>query len=158
MYANRSIQPPADCKFCGGPLPEFRNAGMRFCSERCARESRKLRYAEYNPPREVPLSSSTSGAVSELLVATDLLQRGFAVFRALSPSCPCDLAVLRGPRLARVEVRTGQVTLSGRTIWTRTDRDQCDFYAVVVRSVHGNAITYSPSLEEIFGDETGDPS
>jgi hypothetical protein len=48
------------------------------------------------------------GAIGELIVAADLLKKGYHVFRSCSPSCPCDLAILKDEKLFRVEVKTTQ--------------------------------------------------
>ena len=37
------------------------------------------------------VSPATRGAIAELRVATDLLARGYHVFRSVSPASPCDL-------------------------------------------------------------------
>lgn len=52
------------------------------------------------------ISSSTVGAVGELRVAADLLTKGFEVFRALSPTCSCDLLAMKDGRIIRIECRT----------------------------------------------------
>ena len=41
------------------------------------------------------ITCATIGAISELMVSADLLKKGYEVFRAVSPSCSCDLAILR---------------------------------------------------------------
>jgi hypothetical protein len=51
------------------------------------------------------LAPGTVGAIGELTVASDLLDRGMHVFRALSPSCPFDLIATSVQGTASVEVR-----------------------------------------------------
>ena len=53
------------------------------------------------------LSTATKGAIAELCVATDLMKKGYAVFRALSPNCFCDLVVYKDGISFYIEVRTG---------------------------------------------------
>ena len=53
------------------------------------------------------VSASDSGAAAELMVAADLIDRGFDVFRNLSPNGPIDLVVLAGGKLYRVQVKRG---------------------------------------------------
>ena len=56
-------------------------------------------------------NSGTTGAINELYVASDLMSRGFSVFRSMSPSCTCDLiTMLNDGSLKRVEVKTGHIT------------------------------------------------
>lgn len=88
------------------------------------------------------LPTGTTGAIGELRVAVDLMQRGFEVFRAISPSCSCDLAVLHAGGLLRIEVRTGYKNKSTGKIVTNTPRnpDRYDVHAIVV----GDSVTYIP--------------
>jgi hypothetical protein len=91
------------------------------------------------------LPSGTTGAISELLVSSDLLRRGYAVFRALSPSCSCDLAILKGGRLFRVEVRTAyRHQKTRRLFYPKVDPEKSDIAALVVG---GTEIIYIPELE-----------
>lgn len=53
-----------------------------------------------------PLVASTRGAANELVVAVDLMRRGYDVYRAVSPALACDLVVMRGALAMRVEVRS----------------------------------------------------
>lgn len=39
------------------------------------------------------LMAGAAGAIGELVAATDLMRRGYHVFRAMSPVSPCDLLV-----------------------------------------------------------------
>ena len=50
---------------------------------------------------------------------------------ALSPSCPCDLVLLKDGNVFRVEVTTGHNSSSGRLIWTKKDPRLHDILAVV---------------------------
>ena len=49
----------------------------------------------------------TEGTLGELIVAADLMRRGYQVFRAISPSCDYDLIILKGTHLLKVEVTKG---------------------------------------------------
>lgn len=57
-------------------------------------------------PVKWAIPTGSVGAMNEMLVAADLLRRGYEVFRAVSPCAPCDLLVLSGALLLRVEVRS----------------------------------------------------
>lgn len=48
--------------------------------------------------------SGTQGAINELVVAQDMLRKGFQVFRAVAPCASCDLIAIRGDTILRVEV------------------------------------------------------
>ena len=67
------------CKKCGRDIkPSF-----TFCDE--------CREGAANFNHKLPLSTATVGAISELVVCVDLAKKGYEVFRAISPSCSCDL-------------------------------------------------------------------
>ncbi len=53
------------------------------------------------------------GAVSELVVAADLLARGFDVYRAIAGQCAADLVAVRDGQRHLVEVRSANVTATG---------------------------------------------
>lgn len=80
----------------------------KFCSAYCRNKHYNKVRREYllslgyNPN----LPNGTRGAISELKVCCDLLEKGFEVFRSVSPHCSCDLAILKDGKLVRVEVRS----------------------------------------------------
>ena len=51
------------------------------------------------------VSPGDLGACYELFVAADLIQKGFDVFRNLSPNGPTDLVILKQERLLCVQVK-----------------------------------------------------
>jgi hypothetical protein len=58
---------------------------------------------EAQPP---PASNSTIGALSELLACAWLLNKGYQVFRNVSPNGPYDLVAFKGPEELRIDVKT----------------------------------------------------
>ncbi len=93
------------------------------------------------------LNPSTTGAYHELKVSLDLISKGYEVFRALSPSCSCDLIALKNGKSLRVEVTTGafQALRQGNTLyWAKHDPKKYDLLVVVADS----NIYYMPELEE----------
>ena len=72
----------------------------------------------------------------ELLVAYDLMKKGNHVFRALSNTAPCDLAIVDNGVLKTVEVRTGFKNKSGKLIYQKIGN--ADIWAIVI----GDEITY----------------
>lgn len=129
------------CQKCQGAIPEKRARWKtaRFCSMRCARDWEKAEYRKRNP--RTLLSTGKTGAISELIVAADLLGRGFDVFRAVSQACSCDLAVLREGKLLTIEVRSAKKNSKGGLMYTKA-RINADHIAVVCE----NEITYEPGL------------
>lgn len=85
----------------------------------------------------------------ELLVALDLMRKGYHVFRALSPACPCDLAVVSGGTTYRIEVTSGYRAKNGRVATPADKAKQSHKYDVLAIVVDGEIIyrgTELPSL------------
>lgn len=101
-----------DCKDCGDLISPRR---LKFApdTEVCARCQEKRRYQKTKPRRGQYLSKSQIGAASELMVAADLLSKGYEVFRSVSACGTCDLVILKDDKFSRVEVKTGYETGSG---------------------------------------------
>lgn len=138
------------CLNCGKELPLSKSPNLnikrKYCSYECRQAYARKRYLERNPPILRGKTSATTGAISELRVAVDLLAKGYDVFRALSPSCPCDLAILKDGKLVKMEVRTSFISVSGKpykTIDHRDDTNNIDIYAWVLP----DRIIYEPPLE-----------
>jgi hypothetical protein len=96
------------------------------------------------------VTTGTIGATHELVVSADLLKRGFGVFRALSPSCPCDLILMIDGALFRLEVRTGRRTvMSDRLQFPFSGKDvgRADILAVVEENWN---ITYYDKKQEVI--------
>lgn len=90
------------------------------------------------------LRTGITGAVGELLACVDLARKGFHVFRAVAPSCPCDLlAMAPDGQCWRIEVRTATLTKSGTCCFSIRAADECDVYAVV----SGDTVAWLPSTE-----------
>lgn len=126
------------CASCGKPIPPERvEIGSRTCRKGCF---------VYKRPYGRALPTGTTGAIAELAVAADLMRRGFAVFRALSSHCECDLVVLVNKRSIRVEVRSGYRNLDGVVKCPRQAKDEgrSDVYAIYLHDE--NLITYDPDV------------
>lgn len=145
-------QPPLeitrDCETCGNPIPVERLNRCdwaKTCSPECSKRRGSVLYRQNNPQRR-SLPTGTVGAISELRVAADLLQRGYAVFRALSPSCPCDLAILWDNRLFKMEVKTASRSgfTNKVTYSMSSNRNSYDILAAVLP----DEIVYVPALPE----------
>lgn len=126
---------------CEGCSIEFTtsNPRKRYHSPQC----RAKDYQESRPSQHPNICAGTVGAIGELKVGVDLLSRGFAVFRALSPACFCDLIITKGGQTHSVEVRTGYRLKSGALTYATHSTDKADFFAVVLK----DSIEYVPSLE-----------
>ena len=137
-----------NCQRCGQLIPDRRRRLRAcVCSLTCQKASVRAEYHVLNP-RNRTLSPGTAGALAELAVATDLMAKGYEVFRALSPSCSCDLVVLAGDRIVRVEVKTGYRLKTGKlSCSTKNTAERHDVLAVHVP--HEQSIEYRPGIDEI---------
>src|SRR3990167_7042344 len=87
------------------------------------------------------LKSGTVGAYQELREAADLLSKGYDVFRAVSPSCTCDLIALNSSVAIKVEVRTGHINAKGEPHCPQYSF-RADCFAIALR----DKIVYKPNL------------
>lgn len=89
------------------------------------------------------LNASEIGAWAEMVAASDLLRRGYQVFRAVSPSAPCDFVVVIENRCCRVEVKTAHRKKRGGLMFAQKDFDASkhDVLALVTPDGH---VTYIP--------------
>lgn len=155
LWQERTAANPPKCHTCGKPLVAKYGRGWprKYCSRNC-------RTRAYTQWKRLPFASGTVGTIGELLVSADLLVKGFAVFRALSPNCPCDLAVLEQGQLLRVEVTKGTRARSGKLIYSPHDSKRFDLMAVWCEN---GQIVYMPELEQLrlgagpleYSDEDG---
>lgn len=123
---------------------QHKNANNTYCSTKC----RSKYWNERNGiKRPYPhLNTGTVGAIGELRVCVDLLEKGFEAFRAVSYTCSCDVAVLKDGKLLRIEVRTGYRYKTGQIHFTKNEtKNRCDHYAVVLPE----EIIYVPPLPNI---------
>lgn len=134
------------CKMCGDAISENRRRRRAmFCSKICASGFYKRKWKEKNPRRVYRGRTSHTGAAHELLVSADLMLRGYEIFRALSPDCPCDLAMIRDGKMLRVQVTTGYTSLTGKMSWPFKDPKKHDLLAIVV----GKEIHYIPPIDTL---------
>jgi hypothetical protein len=132
----------ATCKQCKTDF-KCNRPHQVFCNRRCRKQFEKARYRAKFP--EPVLSTGTTGAISELRVAVDLLLKGFEVFRAVSPACSCDLIAMReGKTPIRIEVRPANFQINGRLTFPRSRKDggRQDHFAYVLPE----SIGYEPPL------------
>ena len=118
------------CKWCGNPFKPRPN--KIYCSAACTYKRYKTQHG-----KRYDLPTGTVGTLSELMVSTDLLIKGYEVFRAVSPACSCDLAVLKNHELKTIQVRTGYLDRKGQV--KASKKGIHDVIAIVV---HGDKIYY----------------
>jgi hypothetical protein len=91
------------------------------------------------------LHPSTVGALRELIAASDLMKKGWEVFRSMSPACPCDLIIMSRNVMLRVEVRTGRRKKAGGIFVPK--HGDYDILAVVIRA-NDEVLYFGPGGEE----------
>ncbi len=131
------------CNGCGGTIPSKRRPNAKYCSERCRGKKQAAFYRQNNPYRHIPIPTGTVGAISEFRVVIDCLSSGYEVFRACSPACSCDLAILVNEKLLRIEVRTSYRLKSGKVA------AHSEIRADILAKVLPDEIIYEPSLPKI---------
>ena len=137
------------CRHCGCVFIPKSLSKTYFCSKDCrslwSRQQYKI--SSSNTYRGVGLSTGTVGSISELLVSTDLLVRGFQVFRSMSPNSCCDLVIIgsKTGKAVKVEVTSGAFRKDGEITYPKKDDSyKHDTLAVVLPD---RSITYLPALE-----------
>jgi hypothetical protein len=160
-----------NCAYCSNEFESFVSHG-KYCSRTCNDKDAPRRKAErqklgiqpvprvmYNGSRSkrqksssevLTISPGTLGATSELLVSVDLMQKGYSVFRSLSPNSPFDLVAHKGDELLKIEVKTSIVTSEDRPVHLRAVKhSEHDTLALVAPIPTGFKIEYMPPLELI---------
>jgi len=121
------------CLYCGNEIKKHLSKKRKWCSPHCRNKAQKekrdkiLKELGYNSK----ISKSKRGALGELKVAADLMEKDYEVFRALDPHCSCDLAILKNKKLFRVEVRTSTYDATGKP-YGHNKKIKADILALVL--------------------------
>lgn len=115
-----------------------------FCSRECSAEATARQIFRLGLP------AGTVGAVAELLVCADLLRKGWHVFRAVSPACPCDIVGILHGHTYLFEVRTGQRNAAGKLTFQSKPHMPGVIFAVVLHATQ--SIVYFDSAGRIDRD------
>lgn len=105
----------------------------KFCSRDCI-SSYWINRNGRGGLKRLGISSGTTGAISELKASSFLMENGYSVFRALSPSCFCDIIAIKGKETIKIEVRTGYKSESGKIYYPKRANGDIDFFLVCVNS------------------------
>jgi hypothetical protein len=87
-----------------------------------------------------------TGTVSELLVAADLIARGWHVYLPVIKQRGFDVIVTQGRLVLTIEVRSASKNTKGTLTWTKRPTDCSDYYALVVT---GDPVKYQPDLPAV---------
>lgn len=121
------------CLVCRNEIPIGRT---KYCSELCAAEGIKLKFRNNNPQASAweVASPSVVGAIGEMTVCSDLLLKGYEVFRSVAPTCSCDLIALKDSKSLRIEVKVGHRMASGGLKKLKTKPELHDILAIVEKT------------------------
>ena len=108
-----------ECKECGTKFTTHMPYKI-FCHKDCQVLWHNKVSGAINAHQKI--SIGTTGAIAELLVCSDLMTRGYEVFRAVSPSCSIDLMAIKNGQTLMVEVRTGRYSGMGNLYYPKDNR------------------------------------
>jgi hypothetical protein len=102
------------CPQCNNSFLEPRQTKNKiYCSPQCTRES--------NPKNTLTVHRKDVGAYSELIVCSDLLKRGYEVYRSISQHCSGDLMIEKDGIIKKVEVRTCKHNKGGSLAYVKSN-------------------------------------
>lgn len=137
------------CDNCQASLSYNRRGQRRkFCNRDCRLEFLHKQYLIANPQKNHSLPTGAVGAASEMIVCVDLINKGWEVFRAVSPASPCDLLIMRDGELLRVEVKTGSFS-KGTNVPFYPRPKHSDAYDLLAIAL-GQEVRYFPKPELTF--------
>lgn len=117
------------------PLPRYHQQHVRSPIKP------KARILTGGVPQQV--NASVAGTIAELLVAADLMARGWCVFMPIIASKGHDLIATQDGTLITVEVRSAYRNAAGSLIYGRKPDCKSSHYGLVVT---GEPVAYEPDL------------
>ena len=117
-----------------------REMGLKFRRERHGGEPRLVTGG-------IPVSRvspSVAGKISELLVAADLMARGWQVFFPVYSNKGHDIVAIKNDKIITVEVRSGSKSKTGLVSCYKRPEDHSDHYGIVAT---GEPVHYEPALD-----------
>jgi hypothetical protein len=103
-------------------------------------------------------SPGTLGCSAEMLVCSDLMNKGYQVYWSLSPNADCDLIAFdpTSQQYTRIEVKSGQVTPNGliSCVFPPMRDYGVKFDLVAVVALPSGPIYYTHTNERIYHGST----
>jgi hypothetical protein len=93
---------------------------------------------------KVPITSHVAGTISELLVAADLMARGWWVYMPVMLSKSHDIVAFKGIQMITVEVRSARRNATGFLSYAKKNDSNSSHRALVVT---GEPVSYIPDLD-----------
>jgi len=118
------------------------------CSKKCRDARDDQLYGRLCNQKILP--TGTTGAISEMAICADLMYKGYAVFRATSPSCFADVVAIKGVDVFKIECRTGHKRTSDNKI----------MFSKIINCKNNNSINlfavYIPNISKVhYFDSNG---
>lgn len=129
------------CSNCGNEF-SHNQPNARLCSTACRNEFYIVKYKRHG--KNIP--SGTVGAMAEMLASADLMEKGYSVFRSLSPSSYCDVIAVnpKYKKIIEVEVRTGYLSYNNKLYFnmllSKNNNGNVSVFAIVER--HTGKVRY----------------
>ena len=98
------------CTVCGKES-HASQSHQKMCSSECRKKFYQRLYGRHGT---MEISSASVGSISEMMVCSEMLKRGYSVFRTVSQSSFCDVVAIKGKEVLMLEVRTGYTDTRGR--------------------------------------------
>ncbi|MHB8483702.1 MAG: group I intron-associated PD-(D/E)XK endonuclease [Nitrospiria bacterium] len=158
MQENILAQKQLVCFYCKKAFVKHQsnpNCRTKYCSAECSTKAKTIRDTanrqKFNLGARLGLSSGKIGKISELVVAIDLLKKGWNVHTAFEDTHPFDILAIKGNRTMRIEVKSGRILPSGLKVYAmkKGQGGKHDILAIVTNL---NDIEYHPDINLIETD------
>ena len=135
------------CLYCGEPLHLTSvMSNKKYCSIRC----RQLHYKERTQKGQVNyVPKNEKHLICSLIAQSDLMQKGYFVFKPINRHRPCDLIILnQDGEVFLVEVSSAQYNeISGKVLTPNRRHPNADIWIkVIVRENGEHDLIYEPEL------------
>lgn len=117
----------ARCAHCQREFSYYGGKKIRYCTRKCREIHNGTRPEKWYQG----LTTGEIGSWGELIVAADMMRRGWKVFRAVTPSSPCDMVAFKKDRIVRVEVTLARRGRTGKVYFPAHNEDNYDVLALV---------------------------
>lgn len=107
---------------------------QKTCSRECGLLRKQRITGRYSCDTTIP--SGTVGAISELEISSDLMKKGYSIFRSLSPSCFCDIVAIKNEKILKIEIRTGYMTNKEKIFFPRKKHGEIDLFGIYERNLN----------------------
>ena len=130
-----------ECLNCKKEYKPFPTAiqTQKFCSRICYNAANL-----FSSPYTSAISKGKVGAIAELIVAADLIKRGYEVFRSVSQDSSSDLLILKHNKAFTVEVKSSVRNRKGK-IAVFKGKLKSDILASFIH--RENVIIYNPNVD-----------